>query len=224
MTSPPAARSSPASSGCTSSTRWPTGWSTPPLAVPPRHCGYPAGPEGPGQPGGYDEQLAEVTGQWAERFVVFDQELDCPPPDRRRAPPPGHRSPSARTCRARASAPRCWAPTTPSSTAEASSPTWRHPTSELAASTCAMATPTTAARSSFPAVRSCTRWSAIPGSPGIARDTELLTRSRARAWASGQASSSHRGGRTGFGTPVLSGGEEGDGEQADRQPGVRPAR
>ena len=37
----------------------------------------PAGPEGPGQPGGYDEQLAEVTGQWAERFVAFDQELDA---------------------------------------------------------------------------------------------------------------------------------------------------
>jgi len=37
----------------------------------------PAGPEGPGQPGGYDEQLAEVTGQWAERFVVFDQELEA---------------------------------------------------------------------------------------------------------------------------------------------------
>jgi len=37
----------------------------------------PAGPEGPGQPGGYDERLAEVTGQWAERFVAFDQELDA---------------------------------------------------------------------------------------------------------------------------------------------------
>ena len=37
----------------------------------------PAGPEGPRQPGGYDEQLAEVTGQWAERFVTFDQELDA---------------------------------------------------------------------------------------------------------------------------------------------------
>jgi GNAT superfamily N-acetyltransferase len=37
----------------------------------------PAGPQGPGQPGGYDERLAEVTGQWAERFVTFDQELDA---------------------------------------------------------------------------------------------------------------------------------------------------
>ena len=37
----------------------------------------PTGAEGPGQPGGYDERLAEVTGQWAERFVVFDQELDA---------------------------------------------------------------------------------------------------------------------------------------------------
>jgi GNAT superfamily N-acetyltransferase len=37
----------------------------------------PAGPEGPGQPGGYGERLAEVTGQWAERFVVFDRELDA---------------------------------------------------------------------------------------------------------------------------------------------------
>jgi GNAT superfamily N-acetyltransferase len=37
----------------------------------------PVGPGGPGQPGGYDERLAEVTGQWAERFVTFDQELDA---------------------------------------------------------------------------------------------------------------------------------------------------
>ncbi len=37
----------------------------------------PAGPEGPGQPGGYDERLAEVTGQWAGRFAAFDQELDA---------------------------------------------------------------------------------------------------------------------------------------------------
>ncbi len=37
----------------------------------------PAGPEGPRQPGGYDEQLAEVAGQWAERFVTFDQQLDA---------------------------------------------------------------------------------------------------------------------------------------------------
>ncbi len=37
----------------------------------------PAGPHGPGQPGGYDERLAEVTGQWAERFAAFDQELDA---------------------------------------------------------------------------------------------------------------------------------------------------
>ena len=37
----------------------------------------PAGAEGPRQPGGYGERLAEVTGQWAERFVVFDLELDA---------------------------------------------------------------------------------------------------------------------------------------------------
>ena len=37
----------------------------------------PIGPDGPEQPGGYDEQLAEVTGQWAERFVTFDQQLDA---------------------------------------------------------------------------------------------------------------------------------------------------
>jgi GNAT superfamily N-acetyltransferase len=37
----------------------------------------PIGPEGPEQPGGYDERLAEVTGPWAERFVTFDQELDA---------------------------------------------------------------------------------------------------------------------------------------------------
>jgi GNAT superfamily N-acetyltransferase len=33
--------------------------------------------EGPRQPDRYDEQLAEATGQWAERFVTFDQELDA---------------------------------------------------------------------------------------------------------------------------------------------------
>ena len=32
------------------------------------------GPAGP--PGGYDEELAEVTGRWADRFRVFDAELD----------------------------------------------------------------------------------------------------------------------------------------------------
>jgi len=37
----------------------------------------PIGPAGPQQPDGYDERLAEVTGQWAERFVTFDQELDA---------------------------------------------------------------------------------------------------------------------------------------------------
>jgi len=33
------------------------------------------GPAAP--PEGYDEELAEVTGRWAERFVVFDGELDA---------------------------------------------------------------------------------------------------------------------------------------------------
>jgi GNAT superfamily N-acetyltransferase len=28
-------------------------------------------------PEGYDEELAEITGQWVERFVVFDGELDA---------------------------------------------------------------------------------------------------------------------------------------------------
>lgn len=36
-----------------------------------------AGPAGPGQPSGYDERLAEVTGRWAERFAVFEQELEA---------------------------------------------------------------------------------------------------------------------------------------------------
>ena len=49
---PPAARSSPASSGCMSSTRWPTGSSTPPPAVPPRPCGSLPGRGGRRQPGG----------------------------------------------------------------------------------------------------------------------------------------------------------------------------
>jgi GNAT superfamily N-acetyltransferase len=37
----------------------------------------PTGAEGPGRPDGYDEQLAEVTGRWAERFTVFEQELEA---------------------------------------------------------------------------------------------------------------------------------------------------
>jgi GNAT superfamily N-acetyltransferase len=37
----------------------------------------PTGPGGPRQPDGYDEQLAEVTGKWAEQFVIFDQQLDA---------------------------------------------------------------------------------------------------------------------------------------------------
>jgi hypothetical protein len=37
----------------------------------------PVRPEGPGQRGGYGEQLAEVTGRWAERFAVFEQKLEA---------------------------------------------------------------------------------------------------------------------------------------------------
>jgi len=37
----------------------------------------PAGPDGPGQPTGYDERLARVTGEWVEGFAIFDQELDA---------------------------------------------------------------------------------------------------------------------------------------------------
>lgn len=37
----------------------------------------PAGSDGPGQPGGYGARLAQVTGRWAERFAVFDQELEA---------------------------------------------------------------------------------------------------------------------------------------------------
>ena len=36
----------------------------------------PLGPQLPEPPDGYDEHLAEITGQWVERFVVFDGELD----------------------------------------------------------------------------------------------------------------------------------------------------
>jgi GNAT superfamily N-acetyltransferase len=36
-----------------------------------------AGLDGAGQPGGYGERLAEVTGRWAERFAVFEQELEA---------------------------------------------------------------------------------------------------------------------------------------------------
>jgi GNAT superfamily N-acetyltransferase len=37
----------------------------------------PLGPQLPSLPDGYHEQLAEVTGPWAKRFVVFDRELDA---------------------------------------------------------------------------------------------------------------------------------------------------
>ncbi len=36
----------------------------------------PAGEDKPGVPDGYDKRLAEVTGPWADRFRLFDQELD----------------------------------------------------------------------------------------------------------------------------------------------------
>lgn len=36
----------------------------------------PLGTQLPGPPDGYDEHLAEITGPWVERFVVFDGELD----------------------------------------------------------------------------------------------------------------------------------------------------
>lgn len=36
----------------------------------------PLGPQLPEPPDGYDEHLAEITGPWVERFVVFDAELD----------------------------------------------------------------------------------------------------------------------------------------------------
>jgi len=37
----------------------------------------PLGTQLPGPPEGYDEHLAEITGPWVERFVVFDAELDA---------------------------------------------------------------------------------------------------------------------------------------------------
>jgi GNAT superfamily N-acetyltransferase len=36
----------------------------------------PLGPQLPAPPDGYDEHLAQITGPWAERFAVFDAELD----------------------------------------------------------------------------------------------------------------------------------------------------
>jgi GNAT superfamily N-acetyltransferase len=36
----------------------------------------PRGPQLPSPPDGYDEHLAQITGPWTERFVVFDAELD----------------------------------------------------------------------------------------------------------------------------------------------------
>jgi GNAT superfamily N-acetyltransferase len=36
----------------------------------------PVGLGGPEQPDGFDERVAEVTGQWAERFMLFEHELD----------------------------------------------------------------------------------------------------------------------------------------------------
>ncbi len=37
----------------------------------------PLGPQLPCPPDGYDEHLAQITGPWAERFAVFDAELDA---------------------------------------------------------------------------------------------------------------------------------------------------
>jgi GNAT superfamily N-acetyltransferase len=36
----------------------------------------PVGTDGASPPGGYDEQLATATGQWTERFLLFDATLD----------------------------------------------------------------------------------------------------------------------------------------------------
>jgi GNAT superfamily N-acetyltransferase len=37
----------------------------------------PLGPQPPDPPGGYHQQLAQITGPWAERFTAFDAELDA---------------------------------------------------------------------------------------------------------------------------------------------------
>jgi|HubBroStandDraft_1064217.scaffolds.fasta_scaffold01377_4 GNAT superfamily N-acetyltransferase len=36
----------------------------------------PVGLEGPQQPDGFDERLAEIAGPWAERFMIFERGLD----------------------------------------------------------------------------------------------------------------------------------------------------
>ena len=64
---------------------------------------------------------------------------------------------SGRTGRARAPAPRCCTPTTPSSKTRAYRPTWKPRTNAPAASTSPTATPTGAARSNSPTGCGCTR-------------------------------------------------------------------
>jgi transcriptional regulator with XRE-family HTH domain len=137
----------------------------------------PLGPQLPSPPDGYDEHLAEVTGPWVERFAVFDGELDA------------HHLTGAEhhhlailavrpTGRARASAPRCSTPTMRSSTSGARRPTWRHPTSAPAASTCATAMPITAPRSSCPAAR--------PGMVTTACQASRLTARACTRWCDAQ--------------------------------------
>ena len=113
--------------------------------------------DGPGAPPDeYAGQLAAITGPHLGNFLAFDQHWTG---TTRRAPSittwPSSRS--ARTARARASAPRCCTPITPSLKTRASRPTWRRRTNAPAASTSITATPTGAARSNSPAGCGCTR-------------------------------------------------------------------
>ena len=55
----------------------------------------------PEPPAGYHQQLAAITGPWADRFTAFDAEPGRPSPDWHRAPPPVHPRRPARPARPR---------------------------------------------------------------------------------------------------------------------------
>lgn len=112
----------------------------------------PAAVGGPRPPASYTARLAAATRPWTSRFLAFDAALDARHPagiaHHHLAVLAVHRA-----GRARASGPRCCAPTTPGSTATPSRPTWKPPARAPAAGICPTAGPITGRRSACPAAR-----------------------------------------------------------------------
>ena len=111
----------------------------------------------------YAARLAAATQPWTDRFRAFDATLDCHHP----AAPhttTSPSSPSTRAGKARASAPRCCARTTPPSMTPACPPTWKPPACARGSCTCAMGTRSSPMRrSTCPAAgRRCGRYGVIP--------------------------------------------------------------